>query len=146
MYLHDLQQQRTELRIWHALAGMAWVVVGVGTALAAGMVLTLATSPTPFGFALLFALGALPCLAVTCYVLMGINAHFNRNLLELERRIALHPASAVEQARREIEATLTTYQEWLREEDTASAGRPSPSEIRQYIEHVVQHTFTRALE
>lgn len=146
MLLRDLQQQRNTLRLWHALASMAWVVFGVAVALGLGNCLALAVSVTPLGFALLFALGALPCLVVTCYVLIGINTHFINELVRLEQRIALHPATVVEQMRCEIDTTLTTYQQWLREGATQPFGGPTPAEIRQHIEYSVQQAFTRALE
>ena len=146
MSLHDLQQQRNTLRVWHALASMAWVGFGGLVALGLGNCLALAASVTPLGFALLFALGALPCLAVTCFVLIGINTHFIGDLVELEQRIARHPALAVEQMRQEIDATLTTYQQWLREGPTQQFGGPTPAEVRQRIEYSVQQAFTRALE
>jgi hypothetical protein len=146
MSLRDLQQQRNGLRVWHALAAMAWVVFGVAVAIGLGNSLTLIAGATPLGFALLYAAGALPILALTCCVLIGINTHFVNSLAGLERRIALHPGTAVEQARLEIDATLSTYQQWLQEDSAHLCSSSTVTEIRQYVERAVQRSFTRAIE
>jgi hypothetical protein len=68
------------------------------------------------------------------------------HLIRLEQRIDLHPGMAVEQMRREIDATLATYQQRLRDAGTQPCGGPTSVEVRQQIERASQQTFTKALE